>query len=115
MLLFQQMLSAKSGPEFDSWEEIVRMRIRERFYALGNVGAGVFLRLLRTPGEFVSQAELAQAAGVRSASLRVIKVYICQLRAGLTHHGLKSDMIQTGRHSYRLKADAVPDIVKVLV
>jgi len=97
-----------------SWEELARRRIRERFTSLGNVGAGVFLRLLATPGMFVSRNELAIAAGVKSESGGVIKVYICRLREALADHGLSSDFIETGRRSYRLQEEAVPGILRLL-
>lgn len=112
--LFQNALSGPGTMATGNWEELMRMHVRERFAMIGNVGAGVFLRLLRSPGDFVSQTELARAAGVRSGSLRVIKVYICALRKGLASYGLPPRLIETGRRSYRLNAEAVPAVVELL-
>lgn len=96
------------------WDSVVRSRIRERFSAVGQVGAGVFLRLLRTPGAFVSVEDLALAAGVRANSNRVIKVYVCRLRQALALHGLPNGSIETGRRSYSLQSDVVPRITALL-
>ena len=96
------------------WDSVVRSRIRERFSAVGQVGAGVFLRLLRTPGTFVSVDDLAEAAGVRANSNRVIKVYVCRLRQALAEHGLPSGSIETGRRSYALQSDIVSRITTLL-
>ena len=96
------------------WDSVVRGRIRERFSAVGQVGAGVFLRLLRTPGAFVSVDDLAEAAGVRANSNRVIKVYVCRLRQALAEHGLPNGAIETGRRSYSLQSDVVPRITTLL-
>ena len=96
------------------WDSVVRGRIRERFSAVGQVGAGVFLRLLRTPGAFVSVDDLAEAAGVRANSNRVIKVYVCRLRQALAEHGLPNGAIETGRRSYSLQSDVVSRITTLL-
>lgn len=94
------------------WDSVVR--IRERFSAVGQVGAGVFLRLLRTPGAFVSVEDLALAAGVKANSNRVIKVYVCRLRQALAQHGLPNGSIETGRRSYSLQSELVPRITALL-
>lgn len=97
------------------WDSGARSRIREEFSAVGQVGAGVFLKLLRTPGAFVSIEDLALAAGVKANSNRVIKVYICRLRQALAQHGLPSASIETGRRSYRLQLDVAPRITALLM
>ncbi|HWJ69177.1 MAG TPA: helix-turn-helix domain-containing protein [Sphingobium sp.] len=107
-------VSGKAAALPPIWDEIVRLRIRERFPSLGQVGAGVLLRLLMSAGEFVSQDELAHAAGVKSGSRRVIKVYICRLRNGFADHNLPFDLIQTGRRSYGLRAEGLPDLLRLL-
>lgn len=96
------------------WDYVVRSRIRERFSAVGQVGAGVFLRLLRSPGTFVSVDDLAEAAGVKANSNRVVKVYVCRLRQALAEHGLPNGAIETGRRSYSLQSDIVPHITTLL-
>jgi len=95
-------------------ELLTRRLIRDRFASIGHVGAGVLIRLLCTPGEFVSCDDLARSAGVRSASNRVVKVYICRLRSALGKFGLPSETIETGRRSYRLQNAAVPRIMASL-
>jgi DNA-binding winged helix-turn-helix (wHTH) protein len=97
-----------------NWEVVTRTLIRDRLGSVGHVGAGVLMRLLCAPGEFVSGDDLARAAGVRSSSNRVVKVYICRLRVALTEFGLPPATIETGRRSYRLQAEAVRIILDSL-
>lgn len=92
-------------------ELLARRLIRDRFGSIGHVGAGVLMRLLSAPGQFVSREDLAESAGVRSRSNRVIKVYICRLRSALAEAGLPASAIETGRLAYRLKASAAPKII----
>ncbi|OYW88178.1 MAG: hypothetical protein B7Z20_03190, partial [Sphingobium sp. 32-64-5] len=48
--------------------ELLRRSIQAHFSSTGRIGAGILLRLLQEPGEFVSHTELASAAGMRSPS-----------------------------------------------
>jgi hypothetical protein len=114
LALFGEHQAGAGDPDLAEWERGARSRVRERFASIGHVGAGVFLRLLRSPGEFVTQEELMRAAGVRSGSRRVIKVYICRLRHALAKHDMSPDAIETGWRSYRLHADAVPGLLRLL-
>ncbi|MBN8829112.1 MAG: helix-turn-helix domain-containing protein [Sphingomonadales bacterium] len=113
-LLFGGQDAGRGEANLADWERSARTYIRKRFASIGHVGAGVFLRLLRTPGEFVSQDELMRAAGVKSGSRRVIKVYICRLRCALAKHDLPAESIETGWRSYRVHSDAVPGILRWL-
>lgn len=97
-----------------NWEFVTRALVRDRFGSVGHVGAGVLVRLLCAPGDFVSGDDLARAAGVRSSSSRVVKVYICRLRTALSEIGLSPTSIETGRRSYRLHEDAATAILTSL-
>lgn len=94
--------------------EFARKRIHMRLGSAGRIGAGILLRFLEQPGEFISHDELARSAGMRSRSSNAIKVYVCYLRNALEEHGYSSTMIETGRRSYALRADALPDIMEFL-
>lgn len=94
--------------------EFSRRRIHMRLGSAGRIGAEILLRLLEQPGEFISHEELAKSAGLRSPSSNAIKVYICYLRNALEEHGYSPMMIETGRRSYALSADALPDVMEFL-
>lgn len=69
----------------------------------GKVGAKILLRLLDEPDQYVLHSALAKAAALRSPTSDAIKVYICYLRNALRDSGYSPEMIETGRHSYRIR------------
>lgn len=104
-----------SGPK-----EIVRSNVREEIFAnfirrritrISRAAAHMLLRMLDRPDHFMDHEALAQAArvGFQTPTVRVVKVYICNIRAGLAEHGI-DNAIETGRKSYaisRAKAEAI--------
>jgi hypothetical protein len=46
--------------------------------------------LLKRAGDICSPAHLAEAIGVRARSTRVVKVYVCQVRAELARHAWRT-------------------------
>lgn len=109
----REMIEPDAGSDA-SWERLLQERIHARFGRIGNVGSGVLLRLLREPGVFISQKELAEAAGVRSQRSDVVKVYVSHLRTAFARHGVSSDAIETGPKSYALRPSDVPIILDLL-
>ena len=109
-----EIFMAGPGADTMNWEMVTRAFLREQFASVGHVGAGVLMRLMCSPGEFVPVEDLAYAAGVRSSSNRVIKVYICRLRNALAQQGLPAEAIETGRRSYRLQEDGAAELMKAL-
>lgn len=92
----------------------LRQRLMDHFHIEGWVAAGVLTSLLRYPGQFISHASLAKAAGVQSAGVGVIRVYVCQLRSALESMGIAGESIETGRHSYRIVGSAAFEIINAL-
>ena len=95
-------------------EDHLRRRLMDYFHIEGWVAAGVLACLLRYPGQFISHAGLAKAAGVQSTSGGVIRVYVCQLRSALEDRGLLGENIETGRHSYRIVRSAAFEIINAI-
>ncbi|MET3438031.1 hypothetical protein [Sphingomonas sp. 1185] len=81
---------------------------------VGRNGAAILLRLLDEPGVYIACDELVRAAGIRTADVKAVKVYICHLRCGLRMMGISAEAIQTGRRSYRLIPDVVAGITALL-
>lgn len=102
------------GLKIGDREEFIRQRLVDCFALEGWASAGVLHCLLRQPGQFVSHAQLADAACVLSESPNVVRVYICQLRSSLKTRGFESGVIETGRRSYRIVPSAAFGIVNAL-
>lgn len=66
------------------------------------------------PDCYVSHAALSDAARLRSRSTDAIKVYICLIRDALVEGGYSPDLIETGRFSYRIRAQNFEIIMKYL-
>lgn len=90
-------------------------RLHLRLGLIGPACARVFLRLIEEPDEFIPLAELARAAGIRSASNRVIKVYICRLRQALAARNIPAAAIETGLRGYSLRSALCPSIRNFLL
>lgn len=90
-------------------------RLHLRLGLIGPACARVFLRLIEEPDQFISLAELARAAGIRSASNRVIKVYICRLRQALAVRNIPAAAIETGLRGYSLRSALCPGIGELLL
>ena len=81
---------------------------------VGPAGVRILLRLMAAPDQLVDVGDLALAAGIKSNSTRVIKVYICRLRNALAAKGIPTSAIQTGRQSYGLQAATFPALGEIL-
>lgn len=90
-------------------------RLHLRLGLIGHACARVFLRLVEEPDQLVPLAELAQAAGIRSASNRVIKVYICRLRQALVARQIPAAAIETGLRGYSLRSALCPGMRDILL
>jgi len=102
------------GVDPNDLDDRLRQRLMDHFHIEGWVAAGVLTSLLRYPGQFISHASLAKAAGVQSAGVGVIRVYVCQLRSALESMGIAGESIETGRHSYRIVGSAAFEIINAL-
>lgn len=111
---FGEQLTHPDRKFSECWRDLIKARIHHRIHRAGRAGAAILLRMIEEPDVFVDQKDLASSAGVASKSPNVIKVYICHLRNGLEDHGLPSDIIETGTRSYRLRADAIPQIMELV-
>lgn len=100
-----------SPTEFD---DHLRERLIHYFDIDGWVAAGVFACLLRHPGQYIAHDSMAKAVGVQSTSSRVIRVYVCQLRASIEARGMSGDSIETGRGSYRIVRSAAFEIINAI-
>lgn len=114
VLAIRRRLSCQAEEVSESWHAQVTDNIKRRMPRAGRGGAAILLHLLDKPGEFISARDLAAAADVQTSSLNIVKVYICYLRQALNANGLSGDLIETGRYSYCVQADAVPLIVEML-
>lgn len=95
-------------------DELVE-RLHLRLGLIGPACARVFLRLIEEPDELVTIGELARAAGIRSASNRVIKVYICRLRQALATRNIPGAAIETGPGGYSIRAALFPGMRALLM
>lgn len=111
---FSDQLAHPDRKFSECWRDLVKARIHNRLYRAGRAGAAILLRMIEEPDIFLDQKDLALAAGVNSRSPNVIKVYICHLRNGLEDYGLSGDLIETGRRSYRLRTEAVAQIMEMV-
>lgn len=113
-IAFGEQLSHPDRKFSECRRDLVKARIHHRIHRAGRAGAAILLRMIEQPDVFIDQKNLATSAGVASKSPNVVKVYICQLRKGLEEQGLPADMIETGRRSYRLRSDAIPQIMEMV-
>ncbi len=90
-------------------------RLHLKLGLIGPACARVFLRLVEEPDHLVPIAELARAAGIRSASNRVIKVYICRLRQALAVRHIPGSAIETGTKGYSLRSGLFPGLRDLLM
>ena len=90
-------------------------RLHLKLGLIGPACARVFLRLIEEPDQLVPIAELARAAGIRSASNRVIKVYICRLRRALAARHIPGTAIETGPRGYSLRSALCPGLRDLLM
>ena len=90
-------------------------RIHLRLGLIGPACARVFLRMIEEPDQLVSIGELARAAGIRSASNRVIKVYIFRLRQALVARNIPSAAIETAPGGYSVRAALFPGLRALLM
>jgi len=113
-IAFGEQLSHPDRKFSACWRDLVKARIHHRIHRAGRAGAAILLRMIEEPDVFIDQKDLARSAGVASKSPHVVKVYICHLRNGLEEQGLAADMIETGTRSYRLRSDAIPQIMEMV-
>ena len=90
-------------------------RIHLRLGLIGPACARVFLRMIEEPDQLVSLGELARAAGIRSASNRVIKVYIFRLRQALVARNIPGAAIETVPGGYSIRAALFPGLRALLM
>ena len=90
-------------------------RIHLQLGLIGPACARVFLRLIEEPDQLVTIGELVRAAGIRSASNRVIKVYIFRLRQALVARNIPGAAIETGSGGYSIRAALFPDLRALLI
>ena len=95
--------------------DVLVERLHLKLGLIGPACARLFLRLIEEPDQLVPVAELARAAGIRSASNRVIKVYICRLRQALAARNIPATAIETGLRGYSLRAALCPDLRALLM
>ncbi|MEK9212917.1 hypothetical protein [Sphingomonas sp. 2378] len=99
-------------------DEVFANFIRQRIDRISRAAAHMLLRMLDQPDRFMDHQALAQAArvGTHTPTVRVVKVYICNIRAGLAEHGIEN-AIETGWKSYAItsaKARAILDFLHQL-
>jgi len=90
--------------------KLVNVRLR----LAGTACARILLRLMAQPGQMVSIEKLTRAAGIKSSSSKVIKVYICRLRGAFDAKGIAGSAIETGSRSYGLRAGMLPVLLLLL-
>ncbi|BAK65823.1 hypothetical protein SLG_11480 [Sphingobium sp. SYK-6] len=96
------------------WHGHVPERICECLPPVGLACARVLLRLMEEPGRSVPVRELGAAAGTRSSSTSVVKVYVCRLRSALARQGISPAVIETVSRSYRLRPDGLVSLSQLL-
>src|SRR5690606_31405313 len=94
-------ISLPQGKPAKQGERMIRDASLPHIARTGKKGVRILLRLMDEPDRYVSHAALSDAARLRSTG--AVKVYICLIRNALAESGYSPDLIETGRHSYRIR------------